>query len=221
MEFISAEEFRKQPDGVHKMCSVEGCACRTANNIVEWCSRHYMQMRKYGKILEETIMDKNVIEIKDGYAEIILKNKKLKEIGRTLIDIEDVEKVKNIKWHLIQTGGYVCGNNKNGKDFLLHRYVMNAKEGELIDHINGDKLNNRKSNLRPVNKSQNAMNSKIPINNTSGVKGVYWDKRSNKWESAIHINGKKKSLGYFKDKEEAIRIRKQAEKDFFKEYARK
>lgn len=204
-----------------KICSVEGCNCKTANNSVEWCSKHYMQIRKYGKILSETIFDKNKIVVKDEYAEIILKNNKLVEVARALIDIDDIDKVKDIKWCLIQTNGYVRGNNKNGKDFLLHRYICNANENELIDHINGNKLDNRKINLRPVNKSQNAMNSKVPKNNTSGVKGVYWDKRSKKWEASIQINMKKKILGYFENKEDAIKSRKEAENKFFGEYARK
>jgi hypothetical protein len=144
-----------------------------------------MQVRKYGKILTETIFDKNVIDIKDNHAEIVLKNKKLEEIARARIDIEDIEKVKDIKWHLISNNGYVCGNNKNGKDFLLHRYLMKPDNDELIDHINGNKLDNREFNLRKANKSQNAMNSKKPSNNSSGTKGVSWDKRSEKWEAYI------------------------------------
>ncbi|WP_252233758.1 HNH endonuclease [Clostridium sp. ZS1] len=83
----------------------------------------------------------------------------------------------------------------------MHRFIMNPPSNKLIDHINGNKLDNRKCNLRIVNKSQNAMNSKKPKNNTSGVKGVYWDKRSKKWEASIQVNMKKKSLGYFKNKD--------------------
>lgn len=220
MEFITVEQFQEQPLKVQKVCAVKYCSSKTANNSVEWCSRHYMQMRKYGNILNETVFDKNQIIIKSSYAEIILKDKKLNKVGTTLIDIDDVEKVKEIKWRLIQTNGYVCGNNKHGKDYLLHRYVMNADNNVLIDHINGDKLDNRKQNLRTVNKSQNAMNSKKPRNNTSGVKGVYWDKRSEKWEASIQINMKKNCLGYFKNKEDAIQARKKAEIKFFGEYAR-
>ena len=65
------------------------------------------------------------------------------------------------------------------------------------------------------------MNSKVPKNNTSGVKGVYWDKCSKKWEASIQINMKKKILGYFEDKEDAIKTRKEAENKFFGEYVRK
>ncbi len=126
-----------------------------------------------------------------------------------------------MKWYLIQNCNYVCGNNKNGKDFLLHRFIMNPPSNKLIDHINGNKLDNRKCNLRIVNKSQNAMNSKKPKNNTSGVKGVYWDKLSKKWEASIQVNMKKKSLGYFKNKDESIKARKESESELFGEYARK
>ena len=61
MEYISAEEFLKQPVEVQKVCCIEGCNCKTANNPITWCSKHYMQFRKYGKILKETIFDKDKI----------------------------------------------------------------------------------------------------------------------------------------------------------------
>lgn len=179
-----------------------------------------MQIRKYGEILSETIFDKNIIVIKDDYAEIILKDKNKREIARTKIDLEDIDKIKYIKWHFIKTRGYARGNNKNGKDFMLHRFLLNPEDNEFVDHINGDKLDNRKCNLRIVTKSQNGMNSKTPSNNTSGVKGVYWDKRSEKWEASIQINMKKRCLGYFKEKEDAIKARREAEKRLFGEYSR-
>lgn len=209
---------------IEKLPPIQKCKVEECNHdslTKGYCSKHYMQTRKYGKILEETIFDKNVIEIKENYAEIILKNKQKEEVARALIDIEDVEKVKEIKWCLITNDGYVKGGIGAKEEILLHRFLFKSNNNELIDHINGNKLDNRKCNLRIVDYSKNAMNSKTPSNNTSGIKGVYWDKRSNKWEAAIQINMKKKSLGYFKNKEDAIKARKEAEKELFGEYARK
>jgi len=108
------------------------------------------------------------------------------------------------KWHL-DSGGYVIrltsrndlNDSGRRKIIFLHRLIMNAKNGEIVDHINGDKLDNRRSNLRIVNKSQNAINSKIRIDNKSGFKGVYFDKRNKKWCAEIRLNKKKKFLGYF------------------------
>lgn len=78
--------------------------------------------------------------------------------------------------------------------WLLHYGV--EPEG-IIDHINGDKVDNRISNLRLANYSQNSMNSRISKLNTSGCKGVSWKKESNKWVAVAKLNGKKIHLGYF------------------------
>ena len=71
----------------------------------------------------------------------------------------------------------------------MHRFIMNAEKGSVIDHINCDKLDNRKSNLRIVSNSQNAQNS---IKKTDGYIGVSFDKISNDWRCCIRINGLEK-----------------------------
>ncbi|WP_083950386.1 HNH endonuclease [Serratia ficaria] len=96
----------------------------------------------------------------------------------------------------------------NRKLYLAHRlawYYMTGSPPEvLIDHINGDKRDNRFCNLRPADYSQNMMNSKIASSNTSGCKGVSWKKSENKWMATGKINGKRKHLGYFDDIKEAV-----------------
>lgn len=94
------------------------------------------------------------------------------------------------------------------------------KQTELyVDHKNHKTTDNRKSNLRIVTNSQNCMNRKLVINNTSGVTGVSWDKKSNKWHSRIGINNKEISLGFFSDFNEAVNVRKQAEQKYHGEYS--
>ena len=134
------------------------------------------------------------------------------------IDTEDIDKVKDICWHFVN--GYLNGN-LHGKHALLHRIVMDAKDGETIDHIGGEesRWDNRKSNLRVVTTSQNSMNRQLSKNNTSGTTGVVWSKKDKKWRSQIMINNKLIFLGLFKNKDDAIRKRKEAEKIYFKEYA--
>lgn len=85
----------------------------------------------------------------------------------------------------------------------LHRVIAGAPEGVFVDHIDGNGLNNRRANLRLVNAVQNARNQALRANNTSGYKGVSWDKRSRKWTAKIKSNFSLKNLGYFETPEAA------------------
>lgn len=121
-----------------------------------------------------------------------------------IIDREDYKKVSLYKWH-ISSHGYVKRdewNGKNRKVVYLHRYILEINNTKsLVDHVNGDKLDNRKSNLRLCNRSQNACNSKLSKNNSSGYKGVR--KKRKKWQAYFKFNGKQKSIGVFETKQEA------------------
>jgi len=99
----------------------------------------------------------------------------------------------------------------------MHRLVMNCPEDMDVDHIFHNTWDNRKEFLRIVTESQNQMNKTITINNTSGVPGVCMDK--NKWRARIRVNNKEIHLGYFINKEDAIKARKQGEEKYFGEYA--
>lgn len=93
----------------------------------------------------------------------------------------------------------------------MHRLIMDAPEGSLIDHEDQDGLNNRKDNLRFCTKQENARNSKLFSNSTSGVKGVTWQKNRKYWEAHIAIDQKKIHLGSFSTIEDATKARKEAE----------
>ena len=99
----------------------------------------------------------------------------------------------------------------NNKTHYAHRLAWLYMFGEWpenhIDHIDGNGLNNRLENLRDVSNRGNSMNQKTPLNNTSGVKGVYWNKECKKWRARIMINGKSKSLGYHTTLEAAAAAR--------------
>lgn len=190
-----------------KICSVEGCNNR--HKAKGYCNKHYAQFLKHGKILERTRFDKNEIVLYDEYAEIILYNYEGEEINRALIDIEDVEKVFKYKWRVNDNGYVVTDINKTTK-LRLHRFLMNPNEDMVVDHINHNRLDNRKQNLRICTQGENLRNKK--------VKGVVFDKRRNKWYARIMINGKNLHLGSFATEEEAIKVRRQAEIKYFKEY---
>ena len=106
--------------------------------------------------------------------------------------------------------------------YLAHRicYYIYYRENpnDLLDHINNNKTDNRKINLRECNRSENAMNQKKRPNNTSGITGVYFNKKRNKWIARITFNRKMIVLGSSKDKYVAARIRKEGEKKYFGEF---
>ena len=190
-----------------KICKVKGCENKI--RCSGYCNRHYLQIRRYGEILERTIRDKNEIIDCGGYSEICIYNKKGKEIARTKIDKEDFEEVKGHKWCL--NSGYVI-TIINNKTVGLHQLLLGKKQDFIIDHRDANPLNNKKQNLRHCTDSQNRMNQK-------NVKGYYWDEKREKWRVRIAMNNKQLHLGYFIKKQDAIKVRRQAEQKYFGEFA--
>lgn len=121
-------------------------------------------------------------------------------------------------------GHLQIGLAEYGSNFMAHRlawlYVHGSWPSMDLDHINGKHDDNRIANLREVTKSQNLMNQKMRVNNTSGVTGVSWAAKSKKWSAQIQVRGKMISLGRFVDKDEAIRVRQEAEDRYFGEFMR-
>lgn len=113
--------------------------------------------------------------------------------------------------------GYRTGR-LDGRQYLAHRVVWVIHHGVWpegqVDHINGDRSDNRIENLRVVTNTENARNSSLSKNNTSGVTGVWRDTRRNRWCAEIKVDRRKMYLGSFASLEEAAAVRKQAEKDY-------
>ena len=112
--------------------------------------------------------------------------------------------------------------NLNYKCYYVHRLVYLIHHNDLpkvLDHIDGNPLNNRIENLRPATSSQNSCNSKIHKHNTSGVKGVSWNKLVHKGETYVCINTKKKNVGFFECLEEAKKAVQKARAELHGEYA--
>lgn len=196
-------------------CIVECCdSSATQDNM---CTKHYTQMHRYGKIFVRTNRDENEIITYDQYSEMIIYNKDGSEICKTKIDTDKINEIKSIKWH-IDKHGYVVGYQE-GKQIKLHKLITKTDKEVKIDHKNRDKLDNRIENLRPVNDTQNSINRGMQSNNTSGVTGVGFDKKSGKWVARIGINRKQIILGLFSDFNEAVKIRKEAEKIYHGEYS--
>lgn len=132
-------------------------------------------------------------------------------------DKDDYNLIKNYCWYHDNLNYIRTRINKNTQ-ITLHRLIMNPPDDKVIDHINYDTTDNRKSNLRICTQSQNLMNSMKRIDNTSGHTGVYYNKRNKKWFSVITVNGEVINLGTYKDKNDAIKIRQQAERQYFGKY---
>jgi hypothetical protein len=125
--------------------------------------------------------------------------------GCVIIDDDDFEKINSYKWYL--GGGYAIAKTKEmgkHKTIRMHRVINNTPRGWDTDHINGNKLDNRKQNLRTASRSQNSQNSKIYKNSSSGKKGVSYDKNRNKWVARICKNGMNIFLGRFDTKDDAV-----------------
>ena len=202
-----------------KVCTIENC-----NNKIfakGLCSKHYNQIRRHGKILEQTSREANKIIKYEDYAEIYLNDKDSNIIGYAIIDLENLDKVKMFKWHAKkERNGFLYA--KNNKVGMLHRFILslyqNISENKLVDHINHNTLDNRKINLRICTNQQNITNSRVPKNNNSGHKGVYWSKDKHKWAAQITINNKTIYLGRYDTIEEAIKAREESAKKYYKEY---
>jgi hypothetical protein len=135
---------------------------------------------------------------------------------------------KILKPRINNKGYYQLIIRNNTKDFTkkVHRlvaeaFIPNDENKTIVDHIDNNRLNNNISNLRWATNQENARNSKISTKNTSGAKGVFYDKSSQKWRAQIKVDGKHKGLGSFETKEEALEARLKAVEKYFGEYANK
>jgi hypothetical protein len=132
-------------------------------------------------------------------------------------------KIKKKPAGTVTHAGYV-GILIDGKRYHAHRIAWALHNGawpdDQIDHINGNKLDNRIDNLRPATNSQNGKNLKLSIANTSGHTGVTWCKTLEKWRAVIKVDGKQINCGRYACKNDAINARKSVEIKYFGEWSR-
>lgn len=119
----------------------------------------------------------------------------------------DADLLAQYKWHVLKvTDSHIYASCKRGSRLLMHRVVMAALKGESVDHINGNTLDNRRSNLRVCTHAQNMANRRNVRSSASGFKGVSYNKRKRRWMASIggHAPGQKRSyLGSHKSPEAA------------------
>ena len=143
--------------------------------------------------------------------------------GKFIFDLEDYDKIKGFTWSRRNEGYASSMKRIDGKlkIYNAYRLIMNVEDPKLeVDHINGDKWDNRKCNLRIVTHANNMKNRKLSSRNKSGYTGVRQIKNG-KWTASIRCNGNDIWLGSYKTKEDAIKARKEAEEKYFGEFAHK
>lgn len=153
----------------------------------------------------------------------------------TLVSLEDAD-LAQLNWYAkfypkyADGGKYLAQRSTSvkGKDtsILMHRVIMSRAldrpllRSEKVDHKHGRTLDNRRSELRMATDSQNAMNAGKQRNNTSGYKGVTWNKACRKWHAQIQVNRHQIFLGLFDDPQEAYKAYCEAAKELHGEFAR-
>lgn len=143
-----------------------------------------------------------------------------------LVDDADYDSVAAIKWHMTSNGyarGYIHQtDDEPGYGVRMHRYILRLARGDKreVDHKNGNRLDNRRENLRICTRLENSRNTKMSPRNTSGFKGVYWSTRHQRWHVQIWVNTKSKHIGLFDTPEEGYAAYCEAAKKYFGEFAR-
>lgn len=136
---------------------------------------------------------------------------KLTQGQYAIVDFDDFCRLNGCKWYARKAGRtYYAERLEYVGEVLyrirMHRVIMNAKKGDIIDHHNHNGLDNRKDNLRPATRTQNNWNSCRGFDSaTSKYKGVFYDKRRKKFRAVLSIDGKRKHLGYFDNELDAAR----------------
>jgi len=140
-----------------------------------------------------------------------------------LVDDEDYKRLSRYKWYAKKGVYTYYAARRNGSGntpkTLMHRELLNAHLGELVDHADRNGLNNQKNNIRLCNTVENNRNTRLRNDNTSGLKGASFHKGTQRWVARINLNKKPVSLGYFKTAEEAALAYDKAACELFGDFA--
>ncbi len=145
--------------------------------------------------------------------------------GRFAIVDDDVyEWASKHKWFTQRSGRrfYACrrvGKQNAQTQLFLHREILNAPKGIMVDHINGDGLDCTRGNMRLASNAENQHNTPKRVNNTSGYKGVSFHRPNGKWRASLQLHGKQIHVGYFSAIEDAVIAYDQAALRYHGEFA--
>lgn len=194
-----------------KYCCICGDKFAGTINGKDYCNSHWQKVYRYGTP-EGGGGSKNTFKVEGDITRVF--TRKGEEF---VIDTEDMGKISKSTWCKNKAGYPVA--RANNKLIRLNRFVLDYTGDLVVDHINGDVSDNRKSNLRICTQKENSRNLKICKNNRTGFTGVQKTK-TGRYAAKIMVNRRTISLGTFDDINDAIEARKTAEKIYFKEYSR-
>ena len=181
------------------------------------CGKHYMQYTSKRCFLDnssKSCADKNNYEFVDDGVWIYTYYRNGQPSGKFIVDKDDFDNIIKHKWR--KWGDrYFTGNSDA---ISIHQFLMNPPNGMVVDHIDNDPANNRRSNLRIIEQAKNAINKVVQSNNKSEITGVWFDKERNKWSAEIKMSGTKCYLGRYNNKCDAVYARYCAEINLFKEF---
>lgn len=221
------DDYIEKGTGRHRTCWLCECACEkhtrrevVEHNLITGDSKSCGCLRVYAAINNGKTTKKYnevVLNLQDEHG--------LYGVGycsntntEFFFDMDDYNIIKEYCWleHVIRGYHALEAKIPNQKETTRMHWLL---VGKYYDHKDRNPLNNRRYNLRPANNIENAQNRTIQSNNTSGIIGVCWHSSKQRWIASITVNKKRKELGRFKNKEDAIRARLQAEKQYFVEFA--
>ena len=188
------------------------------------CGKHYWQFKIHGCFLDNIALnkkDRNKYFVDGEIAWVITTDDKQNETGRFKIDVDDLERVLEKKWH--KTGNrykYKCKEGKKTRSVDIGCFILGKLERgceKIVDHINRDPSDNRKCNLRIVTEHKNSINRSPMKNKSTLIPGVFYDKNRKRYDAYICFNYKKACL-CFSNVSDAVYARYYAELILFKEY---
>jgi len=215
----TGKTYKTWTDGVvtNRKCSVKGCDGKY--EALGYCTKHYRQFYNHGKIFDRTIYDKNEYRFSDKNCKIVLRDKHGREVAEAIIDNEDYEKVKDHKWHLTTRGYVECNNRKQRIKLCNLVFGSVIPRGYEIDHKKHNLLDNRKHKLRLSTHKQNSQNRKLSKANTTGMVGVSFNKKRNKYLAQLKTNGVKVLFKRFKNKVDAMKERDRVALKYYGKFA--
>ena len=197
------------------------CLCECGNKaIVKKCNLCNGGSKSCGCLCKENIIKSNKAKRKTNPIEIdgdITRIFFFNTDNYAIVDTEDYDKVRDYCWHECPEG--YARIRRGSNNIFLHKIIANTPVGKITDHINRDRSDNRKSNLRVCGTFENARNRGVSKRNISGHVGVHYHKVGKVWVASIRVNRKLLHIGQFKDIQDAIDARLKAEIKYFGEFA--
>lgn len=210
-----AEDYIVPSSGKHTAMWVCECDCGNIITVQQGAFTRKHPTRSCGCLQRQMSSERkknnrqqNLHYLGDDYGILLASN--ANEV--IFFDLEDADKILQYYWGVLNDYATTCIDNRVVK---MHQLIGCS----FHDHNNRNKLDNRRNNLLPCTQSENALNRSLPSSNTSGVIGVDFHKSENKWRARIMIDGKRKELGQFINKDDAIFARLKAEKELCGDFA--